>query len=171
MKRDFSSLNPREALSIAIAIEERNADIYHLLGDLFSQFCPDDPTIASSFLDLARAEHEHGELLTNRLCERYGNGKDAIAEEDIRDFIETPRFEVASVVEAVETGQPGSARRIALEIAAAAERSAVHYYRRLAATTPDSELKALYEEFVTFEQEHTDRLETEIGAPSSNLRP
>ncbi|MGC2194509.1 MAG: ferritin family protein [Terriglobales bacterium] len=171
MKQDFSSLSPREALRIAIAIEARNAQIYHQLSDLLSHFCPDFPDIASSFLDLARAEHQHGELLTARYCERYGNKNDDITEEDIRDFIETPRFEIASIVEAVEKGQPASAHRIALEIADAAERSALHYYRRLAATTLDPQLKALYEEFVRFEQEHTDRLETDLGTPTSTLTP
>ena len=171
VKREFSSLNPREALRIAIAIEERNAEIYHQLSDLFFQFCPDVPNMASSFLDLAKAERQHGELLNTRYGERYGDTKDDITEEAIRDFIETPRFEVASMVEAVETGQPVLARQMALEIAAAAEHSALQYYRRLAATTLDPQLKTLYEEFVAFELEHSDRLETELGTASATPTP
>jgi len=92
-----------------------------------------------------------------------------IAEEDIRDFIEVPRFEVADIVAAIETGSPGSARRIALEIAAAAERSALHYYERLAAVALDPQMKSLYQEFAGFEQEHTDWLETELASKYSDL--
>ena len=96
--------------------------------------------------------------------ERYGMLNSGVSEEDIRNFIEVPRYDMASVLTAVEKGQPGSARHIALEIAAAAERSALQFYGRMAATTPDPELKSLYEEFVALEQEHTDWLDIELGA-------
>lgn len=164
MTRDFSSLTAQEALSIAIAIEERNATVYHHLGNLFSQFCSDAPTLAVSFFELESAERRHGALLISRYVERYGTLNTGVSEEDIRDFIEVPRYDVASVLTAVEIGQPGSARHIALEIAAAAERSALQYYRHLVATTLDPELKSLYEEFVALEQEHTDWLDIELGA-------
>ena len=38
MKRDFASLSAQEALHVAIFIEERNADIYHQLAEMFAEF-------------------------------------------------------------------------------------------------------------------------------------
>lgn len=169
MKRHFSSLTGPEALRIAIAIEDRNAETYRQLADLFSHFCPDSPTLASTFSELSRTERQHSIALSTRYLERYGTVSPGIAEEDIRDFIEVPRFEVADIVAAVESGSPGSARRIALEIAAAAERSALHYYERLAAVAPDPQMKSLYQEFAAFEQEHTDWIETELTSKYSDL--
>ena len=167
MKRDFSSLSGPEALRIAIAIEERNADTYRQLADLFSHFCPDSATLASTFSELSSTERQHSITLSARYLERNGTVNPGVAEEDIRDFIEVPRFEVANIVAAVESGSPGSARRIALEIAAAAERSALHYYERLAAVALDPQMRSLYREFAAFEQEHTDWLETELASKSS----
>ena len=169
MKRNFSSLTGPEALRVAIAIEERNADIYRQLAELFSHFCPESTAIASSFSELSDTERLHSIALSTRYLERYGTVNTGIAEEDIRDFIEVPRFEVADIVAAIETGSPSSARSIALEIAAAAERSALHYYERLAAVALDPQMKSLYQEFAAFEQEHTDWLETELASKYSEL--
>jgi rubrerythrin len=169
VKRNFSSLTGPEALRIAIAIEDRNAETYRQLADLFSHFCPESLAIASTFCELADTERQHSVALSTRYFERFGTVNAGIAEEDIRDFIEVPRFEVADIVAAVETGSPGSARRIALEIAAAAERSALHYYERLAALSLDLQMKSLYQEFAAFEQEHTDWLETELASKYSDL--
>jgi rubrerythrin len=169
VKRDFSSLTGPEALRIAINIEERNAETYRQLADLFSHFCPEAPTIASTFSELSDTERQHSVALSTRYLERYGTVNAGIAEEDIRDFIEVPQFQVADIVAAIETGSPGSARRIALEIAAAAEHSALHYYEGLAAIALDPQMRSLYREFAAFEQEHTDWLETELASKSSNL--
>ena len=107
VKREFASLNPREALRIAIAIEERNAnDIPSAQRTCFPNSARKLPVWRPHSLIWQRRNVRHGELLTTRYGERYGDTKDDITEEAIRDFIETPRFEVASMVEAVETGQP-----------------------------------------------------------------
>jgi rubrerythrin len=168
VKRHFSSLTGPEALRIAIAIEERNAEIYRQLADLFSHFCPESPTLASTFSELSSTERQHSVALSTHYLERYGTVNAGIAEEDIRDFIEVPRFEVADIVAAIETGSRSSARRIALEIAAAAERSALHYYERLAAVALDPQMKSLYQEFASFEQEHTDWLKAELASNYSD---
>ena len=73
VKRDFCSLTAAEALRIAILVEERNAQIYQQLGDLFLQFCPDFPSLALSFLELETTERHHATMLSTRFRERYGN--------------------------------------------------------------------------------------------------
>lgn len=169
MKRDFSSLTGPEALRIAIAIEDRNAETYRQLGDLFSQLCPESSALASSFFELSATERQHSIALSMRYLERFGTVSAGIAEEDICDFIEVPRYKVADIVAAMENGNSGSGRRIALEIAAAAERSALHYYQRLAAVERDPQMKSLYQEFAGFEQEHTDWIEAELASKCSDL--
>jgi rubrerythrin len=52
-----------------------------------------------------------------------------------------------------------SPREMALAVARAAEDSVTRFYRRLAESTKDAELKALYEEFVAFETNHSGCLE------------
>lgn len=169
MKRDFSSLTAPEALRVAIAVEDRNAETYRQLGDLFSQFCPESPALAYTFFDLSATERQHSLMLSTRYLERFGTVNPGIAEEDIRDFIEVPRYNLDDILAAMETGNSGSARRIALEIAAAAERSALRYYERLAAVAQDPQLKSLYQEFAGMEREHADWLETELDSEPSGL--
>ena len=159
MKRDFATLSPQEALKVAIVIEERNTQLYHRLGEMFSKFCPDSPQIVSMFSDLANLERQHGILLTARYVERFGGVHADITEEDIWNVIEMPRLRVGDILAAAGAGDVVLARRMAFEMALATERSTVSYYARLAETTPDPELKALYKELVVFEQEHTDELE------------
>ena len=53
---------------------------------------------------------------------------------------------------------------MALEVALAAERSATRFCRRLAESTNDAQLKAVYEEFVAFETCHSDWLERKEAA-------
>jgi rubrerythrin len=52
---------------------------------------------------------------------------------------------------------------MALEVAAAAEESAIRFYRRLAESTKDPELKALYQEFVDIESNHGNWLDQKIA--------
>jgi rubrerythrin len=163
VKRDFALLSPQEALRIAIVIEKRNTQLYHRMGEMFSKFCPDSPQIVSTFYDLADTERQHSVVLTARYCERFGGVQADITEEDIRDLIEMPGLRVGDILAAAQEGDTTLARRIALETALATERSTVNYYARLVETTLDPELKALYKEFVAFEQEHTDGLEQELG--------
>jgi rubrerythrin len=162
VKRDFALLTPREALGFAIVIEERNTQLYHRLGEMFSKFCPDSSQIVSAFYDLANLERQHGILLASRYCERFGAVHADITEEDIRNLIEVPRLRVGDILTAAEAGDVFSARRMAFEMALATERNTVNYYVRLVETTADPELKALYQEFVAFEEEHADWVEQAI---------
>lgn len=171
MKRNFTSLSSREALRLAIVIEERNAHIYQRLGEMFSKSCPDSPQIPAAFHELADRERLHGANLTERYSKRFGALRADMSEEDIWDLIEAPRLDVADIQAAVEAGDALAARRMALGMALAAEQGAVKYYTRVAGTTPDPELKALCEEFVTDEREHTGWVEQALAQLGSPVNP
>jgi rubrerythrin len=71
MRRTFASLNPQEALHVAIFIEERNAGIYHRFAEMFTQLRhPDSLEIASVFLDMAVEERRHSTMLQEKYQER-----------------------------------------------------------------------------------------------------
>lgn len=171
MKRAFTSLSPREALRIAIVIEERNAQIYQRLAEMFGKSCPESPQIPSAFHDLANMERKHGMLLTKSYAERFGAVRTNLTEDDIWDFIEAPKLTVGDILTAIEAGDARGARRMALQMALGAEEDAVNYYARVAETTLDPDLKALCEEFVAFEQEHTSWVEKELGQPDTRSGP
>src|SRR6516164_3802072 len=98
MRRSFASLNPQEALHVAIFIEERNAGIYHRFAEMFTEFRdPDSLEIASVFWDMAVEEKRHSTVLQEKYQERYGNASCALTEEDLQDMIEVPRLDDGDV--------------------------------------------------------------------------
>ncbi|HET7441288.1 MAG TPA: ferritin family protein [Terriglobales bacterium] len=164
MKRDFVSLSPQEALHVAIFIEERNAEIYHQFAEMFAEFHePESLEIASAFWDMANEERQHGTLLQKRYFDRYGTRPCAVTEEDIRDFIEVPKLENGDIFTISKLKVGRSPRQMALEVALAAEQNAQRYYTRLAETTDDPELSAVYREFAEFETGHSDWLERKVA--------
>ena len=164
MKRSFASLNPQEALHVAIFIEERNAEIYHQFAEMFAEFHdPESLEVASAFWDMASDERQHGTLLQKRYFERYGTRPCAVTEDDISDFIEVPRLENGDIFTITKLKVGRSPREMALEVAAAAEQNALRFYTRLAETTEDAELKGLYAEFVEFESAHSGWLDRKLA--------
>jgi rubrerythrin len=164
MKRDFVLLSAQEALHVAIFIEERNAGIYHQFAEMFAEFHePESLEIASTFWDMANEERQHGTLLQKRYFDRYGTRPCAVTEEDIRDFIEVPRLENGEIFTISKIRVGRSPRQMALEIALAAEQSAVRYYARLAEITEDAELRELYRELTEFETSHSDWLDRKVA--------
>lgn len=164
MKREFSSLNPQEALHVAIFIEERNAEIYHQFAEMFAEFRdPESLEIASAFWDMATEERKHGTSLQKRYFDRYGTRPCAMTEEDISDFIEVPRLENGNIFTLSKLKVGRSPREMALEIAMAAEQNAVRFYNRLCEITTEEDLRTFYREFVEFEAGHSDWIEKKLS--------
>ena len=164
MKRDFASLSAQEALHVAIFIEERNADIYHQFAEMFAEFRdPESLEIAAAFWDLATEERKHGTELQKRYFDRYGNRPCATTEDEISDFIEVPKLENGEIFAFSRLNVGRSPRERALEIAAAAEKSAHRFYSRLIEITEDADLRALYREFVDLEMGHSDWLDRKLA--------
>lgn len=162
--REFSSLSAREALHIAVFIEERNAKIYREFAEMFAAFGDrDSMQISALFEDMEREERRHGALLQDRYTELYGTFPCSVTEDEVRQFIEVPRLD--SEIFALLRTSTGRAPRVkAFELALAAEQGAMRYYTRLAEFTDDDELRAMYAELSQFESDHIEELEQKIEA-------
>ena len=132
MQRAFASLNPQEALHVAIFIEERNAEIYHRFAEMFTEFHDAESLeIASVFWDMAVEEKRHSGILQGTIPGAiYGNARCSLTEEDLQEMIEVPRLEDADVF-AADPATQNSARERALQVALAAETSAHDFYTKL----------------------------------------
>lgn len=165
MKRDFASLTAQEALHVAVFIEERNANIYSQFAEMFAEFRdPESLEIAAAFWEMSNDERRHGTMLQKRYYDRYGTRPCAVTEDDIADLIEVPRLENGEIFTISKMKVGRSPREMALDIALTAEDSATRFYRRLAQSTKDAELKAVYEEFVALEAGHSNWLEQKVAA-------
>lgn len=165
MKRDFASLTAQEALHVAVFIEERNANIYSQFAEMFAEFRdPESLEIAAAFWEMSNDERRHGTMLQKRYFDRYGTRPCAVTEDDIADLIEVPRLENGEIFTISKMKVGRSPREMALDVALTAEDSATRFYRRLAQSTKDAELKAVYEEFVALEAGHSNWLEQKVAA-------
>jgi len=164
MRLPIASLNPQDALHVAIFIEERNAGIYHRFAEMFTEFRdPDSLEIASVFWDMAVEEKRHSTVLQEKYQERYGNASCALTEEDLQDMIEVPRLDDGDVFADSATAND-SPRERAMRVALAAEQGAQNYYSRLAERTRDTHLRRLYNELATMEDGHVAYLENVLSA-------
>ena len=167
MTRAFTSLNPQEALHIAMFIEERNADIYHRFAEMFTEFRDTESLeIAAVFWDMAVEEKRHSALLQVTYEEHFGGDVCPLTEEDLSDMIEVPRLENGDVFAAAETTKD-SARKRALKVAIAAEKSAHDYYARLRDQTDDGLLRRLYNELSQMEDGHVVYLQSMLKASAT----
>jgi len=172
MKRTFASLDPEEALHVAIFIEERNAEIYQRFAEMFVEFCDRDSLeIASVFWDMAVEEKHHSSLLQSRYMERYGTANCSLTEEDLADFIEVPKLEDGDVFAPVREGERSRARERALQVVLTAEQSAQRFYAELVDKTPDGTLRKVYQELATLEDDHVGYIQRKLSPHAGVARP
>jgi rubrerythrin len=163
-KRAFHDLSPKEALHVAIFIEERNAAIYQQFGELFAEFKdPESQEIARTFWEMVDEERHHGTMLQEMYFDRYGTEACSVTEDDIREIIELPRLDNPDLFAVARSGT-FAPRRMALEVGLKAEQSAQRYYAQLALATNDDELRELYTELAELEDGHTAMLKKRIAA-------
>jgi rubrerythrin len=167
MTRAFTSLNPQEALHVAIFIEERNAGIYQRYAEMFAEFRdPESLEIASVFWDMSVEEKHHSSLLQNRYEEHYGNASCALTEEDLQDMIEVPKLDNSDIFAPFDTVESG-ARERALKVALNAEQSAHDFYQQLVSQTDNETLRRLYIELSTMEDGHVVYLQGMLAASAT----
>lgn len=164
MKRDFRSLSAQEALQVAIFIEERNADIYHQMGEMFAEFHDAESLeVARAFWETAAEERDHENRLQKRYFERYGAELCPITEDDLRELIEVPKLDVGNLFALLKSIDGRPPRELAFEVADQAERQAIHFYRALAETTADARMRAVYREFAELETAHGDWVKKKLA--------
>lgn len=168
MKRSFASLDPQEALHVAIFIEERNADLYRRFAEMFVEFRDSDSLeVASVFWEMAAEEKEHSSKLQTQYMERFGTSSCALTEEDIADFIGVPKLEEVDLFAASNDRNKVSDR--ARQVALNAERSAQKYYASLVENTEPGPLRKLYRELAEMEEGHVASIEQKMSArPATN---
>jgi rubrerythrin len=172
MKRNFRSLSAREALHVAIFIEERNAEIYHRFGETFAEFRDAASLeIAHAFWDMAAEERDHGHLLAKRYRSRYGVRACHMTDDDVRELIEIPRLNVEILLSTGRISRAPELPQKALEVALEAEHQALIFYEKLAAVTRDTRMRAVYHEFADFEGEHLKWIKKKLRAMRTSARP
>jgi len=167
VKLPFTSLNPQEALHVAIFIEERNAELYHRFGEMFVEFRDSESLeIASVFWEMAAEEKKHSSQLQEKYTERYGTSGCSLTEEDLIDMIEVPRLESGDVFGSENERDKTSVRERALRVALHAEQNAQQFYLDLFRTTVKGPLRDLYLELAHMEDTHVAFIAGKL-APSS----
>ena len=169
MKRSFASLNPQEALHVAIFIEERNAELYHRFAEMFIEFRDSESLeIASVFWEMAAEEKNHSTALQDKYIEEYGNSRCALTEEDLVEWIEVPKLEDGDVFAATSEGRTTNPRARALQVALTAELSAQRYYSDLAQKTQEGTLRRLYRELAEMEDGHVAYIQRKLVPHPTN---
>jgi rubrerythrin len=169
MKRSFASLDPREALHVAIFIEERNAELYHRFAEMFVEFRDSESLeIASVFWEMAGEEKNHSSLLQAKYMEEYGSSRCALTEEDLIEWIEVPKLEDGDVFAATGEGSTSNVRERALQVALKAEIAAQSYYSGLVEKTKEGQLRRLYRELAEMEDGHVDYIQRKLVPHASN---
>jgi rubrerythrin len=164
MKRSFASLNPQEALHVAIFIEERNAELYHQFAEMFLEFCDSESLeIAHIFQEMAAEEQAHSSQLQSLYIERFGTTSCALTEEDLVELIEVPRLEQVDFFPAPERNNIAASYR-ALQVALNAEHGARKYYASLVENTEPGPLRQLYRQLAEMEDGHVTFIEKRMSS-------
>jgi rubrerythrin len=169
MRRSFPSLDPQEALHVAIFIEERNAELYHRFAEMFVEFRDSESLeIASVFWEMAVEEKNHSSILQGKYMEEFGDSRCALTEEDLIEWIEVPKLEDGDVFAATREGSTNNVRERALRVALKAELAAQRYYSGLVENTQEGPLRRLYRELAEMEDGHVAYIQRKLVPHASN---
>ena len=149
--RDFSDLNEREILALAIGSEEEDGRIY---ADFAESLRAEAPASAEVFREMAAEENEHRRTLIDLYVQKFGDHIPLVRRSDVRGFV--PRKSVWQV----QRHGLDAMRRHAADM----EIETSRFYRRAASRTTDAAIRKLLGDLAEAEEahEHTaDRLMAE----------
>lgn len=158
---DFTTLCLRDALDLAVLIEEEAKDRYEeFAAQLEAHHTPEG---ASFFRFMADNETKHGEQLAARRAELFGDAPRTVTRAMLWD-VEAPEYDE---VRAFMT------QRQALEVALRAEEKAHAFFVAALPHVPNPDVKELFEELRNEEVEHRRLVETELQRlpPDSPVDP
>jgi len=158
---DFTSLSLRDALDLAILIEEEAKERYEEFADQMEAH--HTPEAASFFRFMSRNEEKH----------RFD-----LSERRVRLFSDSPRSVTRSMLFDVEAPDYDQARafmtpREALETALQSEEKAQAFFAAALPQVKDPGVKALFEELREEEVEHQELVKGELAKlpPDAGVRP
>lgn len=154
---DFSKITLRDALDLALLVEEEARDRYEeFAAQLASHHTPH---AAAFFAKMARVEEKHRSTLHARRIAQFGNQPCAVRREMIFD-IEAPEYHEARTYMTV---------RQALEVALLSEEKAEAFFAAALKAVRDPAIRELFEELRDEEIEHQQLVRVEIARVPPDL--
>jgi rubrerythrin len=154
-RRDFSTLDEREILSLAVAAEEEDGAIY---AELAQRLAGRYPATARVLDGMAAEEDNHRRRLLDLYVEKFGPRLVPIRREHVRGYI------TRKPVWLTENLGLETVRQLAWEM----ETGASHFYDSAAAQATDASVRKLLGDLAMDERKHADvadRLETQALGP------
>lgn len=150
--REFTDLSPREVLALAIAVEERNRNLFQ---EWSARFKPYDEASCVILESLAMEEDQHRLFLARRYFEIFGESVIRIDPDSVNVDLEVQDLPDEHFF-VVDT----SMARLILEAALQSEINTLNFYQSVLAGTTNPEYRVIYEPLAQFEDDHV-RLLTE----------
>lgn len=148
---DFNSLSLKDALDLAVFIEEEARDRYVELADQLE--IHHTPEAATFFRFMAKNEEKHRADLAARRLEKFGSEPSTIGRQNIFD-IEAPDYDEARAF---------MSRRQAYEAALRAEVKAYAFFVSVLPSVKDPTVLALLEELRQEEVQHQELVKAELA--------
>ncbi|HTS79897.1 MAG TPA: ferritin family protein [Myxococcaceae bacterium] len=148
---DFERLTLRDALDLAILIEEEARDRYREFSEQLAAHAT--PEVADFFTRMARIEDRHRSELLERRQTLFGDAPSTVERTQIFD-VEAPGYEQARAFMGV---------REALETVLASEIKAHAFFDEALPRVKDPELKALFQELRAEEVHHQALVKSELA--------
>jgi len=142
--RDFSELNEREVLALAIGAEEEDGRIYN---DIAERLREDFPASAKVFSEMALEESEHRRQLLELYREKFGEHIPLIRRQDVRGFLSRkPVWQL-----------PKPTINDVRKLAESMETETTRFYRLAASRATDVSVRKLLGDLAEAEQAHEHR--------------
>ncbi len=158
---DFTKLSLKDALDLAVLIEEEAKERYEEFAEQMEVH--HTPEAARFFRFMARNEEKHRAELAARRAERFGGAPVAVGRGMIFD-VEAPDYDEARVF---------MSARQALEAALRSEEKAHAFFVAALPRITDPEVRTLFDELRGEEVEHQDLVKRELTKlpPDSKFKP
>jgi len=150
-KIDFSTLSLRDALDLAILIEEEAEERYEELANQME--IHHRPEAAAFFRAMVANEMKHGEQLATRRTALFQNAPRGVTRAMLWD-VEAPDYDEV---------RANMTQRQALEVALRAEQKAHAFFVATIPEVRDAEVRALFEHLRDEEIEHERMVNTELA--------
>ncbi len=158
---DFAALTLRDALDLAVLLEEEARERYEEFADQMDLH--HTPEAAKFFRFMAKNEEKHRAELLKRRVQLFGNAHSAVTRQMLFD-VEAPEYDEA---------RASMGRREALQAGLRAEKKAYAFFVQSLLYVKDAEVRKLFEELREEEVAHQQLLiaELERTPPDSPLGP